>query len=179
MWRILAVVVGALVLQITLFYYLKKLKKRLTRNFIDKRPERNNLAFVLLHKGFSADARKILEAEIFTGSPGPYVLSNLALALALEGMLEEALDKIEASLWWTQTYFKDEHSTAVALFNRSLIYGEQGKYDQAVGDFERVASNKDIVQYAEYSAIFKRHSENHPRLREILQERRPEPSKEP
>lgn len=59
--------------------------------------KRNNTGFLLLHAGLSEDAVRVFEAAVLVGNADAYLLSNYAVAKAVTGNRDQALDLLGAA----------------------------------------------------------------------------------
>ena len=78
---------------------------------------------MLLHRGLTDDAVKILERSIEESGGEPVVLSNYALALGLSGNGKKADAIFDAADFWAA---ENRHAKAVIAFSRSILRFSDG-----------------------------------------------------
>ncbi|QPD04983.1 MAG: hypothetical protein Nkreftii_002757 [Candidatus Nitrospira kreftii] len=90
--------------------------------------DRNNAAFLMLHRGFVDDAAIILSDAIHSGRHDPFTFSNFALCKAIKGDLEGGETLMRAAEFYNAT----SHGKAVVAFNKALIFQLTDHRDQTI-----------------------------------------------
>lgn len=149
--RFLAVLLPVLALgQAIVVWFLRRKGIAGFRPAAGKSP--NNTAFVLLHRGRTADAEDLLKRTIQTGMGDAYVFSNYALCLAVKGEFEDAHNFLKAS-----AMFGDESTSAtgVMIFNAALIAFLRGDPDNGVARLrDAIKVRPHVTGYCKDSVIF-------------------------
>lgn len=121
------------------------------RSNISRGDSKNNNAFVLLHKGATAEALSILERAVSNGEDGSHAMSNYASALALSGDIERAKRYIEGSEFLART----KHERAVCLLNKSIVFYKNKEQESCLSALKKslILSKSEIKFYIKESKV--------------------------
>lgn len=112
---------------------------------------RNDMGFILLHQGLTADAESILNEAVLAGEDASFSLSNLAVCRAINGNTSEARGFISAASF----YATDSREKAVVKFNDATV----SLVDTDTSDFfvklkeALTLDPEEIQRYCEYSVL--------------------------
>jgi len=111
--------------------------------------DRNNAAFLFLHKGLVIDAKRILNSAVEDGRHDPIALSNLALSNALTGDLNRANALMDAADFMEPS----KHAAAVVGFNKAVMLFVTGAHVDAIVELRKAISlsPKEILRYCRLS----------------------------
>lgn len=156
----------AAILQIVLFFYIWPRIRSFIRKTIPTSQSLNNTAWLYLHKGLSAEARKMLEMEIQRSGADPYMLANYGLSLALEGEAELAKKQFDAA----DFFGEESHERAVVLFSKAISELHNGNKDVGLSHMNEAheLSKTEIERYARYSDLIRELSIEFPEIKNIL-----------
>lgn len=124
---------------------------------------------MLLHRGLTDDAVKILERSIEESGGEPVVLSNYALALGLSGNGKKADAIFDAADFWAA---ENRHAKAVIAFSRSILRFSAGQESEGI-KLMKVAislSKSEIIKYLKYSTLVDEQRRRSPELHSLLNE---------
>lgn len=115
------------------------------------RANKNNTAFVLLHKGATEDAISIFYSAISNGEDGLFALSNFATALAINGELERARIYLNAS----EIFASTKHQKSVYYFNSCIVSYFEGDKDKCIDFLNKSLelNKKAIKSYCKHSIV--------------------------
>lgn len=115
-------------------------------------PTRNNVAFAMMHKGLLAEAKAVLQAEIYEGGADAFVFANYGGILAAEGDFHSAEKYIEIA----RTLAIDDHAKAVVLLNEAMLahaLWEEDRREELIGKATELS--REIPDYCSYSVLLR------------------------
>lgn len=151
-----------LVSLVPLIIILKYLLSNMSRG-----DSKNNNAFVLLHKGATADALSILERAVASGEDGAHAMANYASALAISGDTEKAKIYIDAS----EFLARSKHEKAVCQLNKAIVSHQANDIDECLRSLEKSLklSKSSIKSYLENSKVMKNIVSSDERLSTLIE----------
>jgi tetratricopeptide (TPR) repeat protein len=145
-------------LYLFLFYLFSKRYTKIIR--VGYKQSLNNTGFLYLHQGLIDQARKFFQKELETLGGEPFLLSNYALTMGIEGDVNTAKKILNAANWMANS----DAEKAIVAFNSAILNMKNGDVEKAKVYFSNCIklNGKEIKKYLEMSQLTKKYFKKYP-----------------